>query len=120
MLQYRRQASPLGGLEHPLDGMDEATEVIPHEPQPEIHERKRGAHESPFAGKAENKQPQSPLGRGPDERVVVRIAADHAIHHDCVGVRQAGLGNEVTDLSLDPLLDPVLAGELDRRLLVFR
>src|SRR5262245_46764437 len=107
------------GLEDLVVRMDERPELdLSHRP-PEIE----GRHEEPgrdVAGReAQDDPPPRVLRRGADELVGLGVTADDPVHDDDVG-RLDGLsrGDEVRDPPLGAVVEPVLAQELPRLVLV--
>ena len=79
------------------------------------------ADSPPRAREAHDQVPVRPLRGRADEPVVVRVAADDPMHDDRVRlVREGGGLHDVAETAVDALLEPALARQRGRLLLVLR
>ena len=54
LLDNEREAPSLGDVDHRADGVDEAAEIVPNEPQAQVDEAEGGPNEGTLARAAED------------------------------------------------------------------
>jgi AmiR/NasT family two-component response regulator len=84
MLVHRREAAPRRGVEDPAMRVHVRLEAV-DEPEPGVDRVPPNSNPPNIAREAQSQQPPSVQGSRSHERLRIRIAADHAVHHDDVG-----------------------------------
>jgi len=108
-LHDRTQICVFCHLEDPVRVVQVQAEGTSPKSEPHIGENASDMPPPAICGKAQREEPAGVIGRGADQRFHIRVAADHAMEQDDVGLRHIARGpSEIQHPALDP------TGEVER------
>jgi hypothetical protein len=118
-LSGKPEPLPLGGRNDDGRRVHPGAEVPAQQAGKEIRRGQAGPREAALPRKAHDEEAPRPAGGRPDERVRVGVAAHDPVHDDRVGGSgEVGLPDDVAELALRELFEPLFAQKLLGGLLI--